>query len=477
LGKTIAFGHKSGLKRVLGRKDLILLFIVAVANLNMVPPISASGPITIWLWIIALSCFFWPQGAAVTELSQKWPGEGGIYLWAKRSFGEKHGFLAGWCYWLSNVFYLPTVLLSCIGVGLYVGGPSIQKLEHSPVFTGVVAIGIIVFLLLLNIRGLSLGKWINNLGGLGTVAGAALIVLLAFVTLRHHGSAFHLAQLRQPFTDWRLIGAFGTICYSLIGLDLASIMGDEIQEPRKNLPFAIFWGGLAAGAIYLGATLAMLIAMPQQDIGILSGILQGINIMASRTGMMAVVAPLAFLECVSILGTASAWFSGTARLPFVAGIDRYLPAIIGRTHPKYGTPYVSLILFAILSSLLIGGSFFGASVEEGYLTLLDLAVIMQLLPSGYMFLALLKHALRPETPLHAAKPYLLANCAAGLASTTLGMAVAFIPSRQVSSIWVYEIKLILGCAIVFGTAYFFYRRSLRNAHQAVLLEVTAADAS
>ncbi len=478
MGKTLAFGnHKSGLKRVLGRKDLILLFIVAVANLNMVPPISASGPITIYLWIIALSCFFWPQGAAVTELSQKWPGEGGIYLWAKRSFGEKHGFLAGWCYWLSNVFYLPTVILSCIGVGLYVGGPDIQKLEHSHLFTGSVSIGIIVFLMLLNIRGLSLGKWINNLGGAGTIAGGAMICYLAYVTAAHHGSAFHLAQLRQPVTDWRLIGAFGTICYSLIGLDLASIMGDEIQDPRRNLPFAIFWGGLAAGAIYLGTTLAMLVAMPQQDIGILSGILQGINLMASRSGLMAVVIPIAVLECISILGTASAWFSGTARIPFVAGIDRYLPQIIGKLHPKYNTPYISLLLFAALSSLLIGFSFVGARVEEGYLTLLDLAVIMQLVPSCYMFFALLKHTLNPETELKASKPYLLANCIAGLTATGVGICVAFIPSRQVYSIWTYELKLVGGCMVVFGTAYFFYRRSLRNAQQAVLLEVTAADAS
>ena len=430
MAKTIAFGHKSGLKRVLGRKDLVLLFVVAVANLNMVPPISASGPITIWLWIIALSCFFWPQGVAVTELSQKWPGEGGIYLWAKRSFGEKHGFLAGWCYWLSNVFYLPTVILSCIGVGLYVGGPSIQRLEHSHVFTGSVSIGIIVFLMLLNIRGLSLGKWINNLGGAGTIAGGAMICYLAYVTATHHGSAFHISQLRQPVTDWRLIGAFGTICYSLIGLDLASIMGDEIQDPQRNLPFAIFWGGLAAGAIYLGTTLAMLVAMPQQDIGILSGILQGINLMASRSGLMAVVVPIAVLECISILGTASAWFSGTARLPFVAGIDRYLPAVIGKIHPKYGTPHISLILFGALSSLLIGGSFFGASVEEGYLTLLDLAVIMQLVPSCYMFLALLKHTRHAQSELKATKPYLIANCIAGLTATGVGICVAFIPPAR-----------------------------------------------
>ena len=114
-------------------------------------------------------------------------------------------------------------------------------------------------------------------------------------------------------------------------------MGDEIQEPVATC-LSPSSGGLAAGAIYLGTTLSMLIAMPQQDIGILSGILQGINIMASRTGIIAVVVPIALLECISILGTASAWFSGTARIPFVAGIDRYLPPVIGKIHPKYEPP-------------------------------------------------------------------------------------------------------------------------------------------
>ena len=138
---------KPGLDRVLGRRDLVLLFVVAVANLNLIPAVSASGPVTLWLWLIALSCFFWPQGAAVTELAQKWPGEGGIYLWAKRSFGEEHGFLAGWCYWLSNVVYLPTVVLSCVGVAVYVAGPKIQKLADSHAFTGIASLLIILFLL------------------------------------------------------------------------------------------------------------------------------------------------------------------------------------------------------------------------------------------------------------------------------------------------------------------------------------------
>src|SRR3984885_8270277 len=239
-------GKKPRPARVLGRRDLVLLFVVAVANLNLIPAVSASGPVTLWLWLIALACFFWPQGAAVTELSQKWPGEGGIYLWAKRSFGEEHGFLAGWCYWLSNVVYLPTVVLSCIGVAVYVAGPRIQKLADSHAFTGVAWLLIILFLLALNVRGLSLGKWISNLGALGTIGGAAIICLLAGLTLHHHASALHPADLRTNFHGWRLFAAFGTIGYSLIGFELASFMGNEIRDPRRNLPISILIGGVSA---------------------------------------------------------------------------------------------------------------------------------------------------------------------------------------------------------------------------------------
>ncbi len=464
MAKVVPGGnHIPGLKRVLGRGDLILLFIVAVANLNMVPPISASGPITLWLWVAAMVCYFWPQGAAVTELSQKWSGEGGIYLWAKRSFGEQHGFFAGWCYWLSNVFYLPTVVLSCVGVGLYVFGPRIQKLADNPLFTSSMAIGLLLFLLALNIRGLSFGKWINNLGGAGTVGGAAVVILLAALTLHHHGSALHRVDLHPQFHDWRLFAAFGTICYSLVGLDLASIMGDEIRDPKRNLPVAIFWGGLIAGLIYIGTTTAMLIALPHQEIGILSGILQAINVMATHNGLLFVVAPLAFLECIAILGTASAWFSGAARLPFVAGIDRYLPPVVGKIHPRFRTPYVSLIIYAALSSLLTLMSFLGVSVGEAYLTLLDLAVILQLLPTCYLFGALIKHTLDGRSALNAPKFYLLANGFAGMLAATVGLTVAFIPSRSVNSIWLYEIKLIIGCLLVFGSAYLFYRNAQKTA--------------
>jgi amino acid transporter len=446
---------------VLGRRDLILLFVVAVANLNIVPAIAAAGPITLWLWLMALALYFWPQGVAVTELSAQWPGEGGVYLWTKNSFGDMHAFLAGWCYWLANVVYLPTVLLSCIGVGVYVFGPSIQALADNSQFTAWTAGVLLVVLLIVNVRGESAGKWITNLGGIGTVVGAAMICILAAMVLHGHGSVMRMHDLRPHFTDWRVFAIFGTVCYSLQGLDLASIMGDEIREPRKVLPGAIFWGGVISGVAYVGVTFSMLVAMPHEQIGVLSGVLQTISVMAQRVDLRIVVAPLALFEFVAILGTASAWFSGTARLPFVAGIDHYLPASMGRLHPRYHTPYIALTVFAVLSALLILMSYMGASVSEAYLTLLSIAVVLQLIPNIYMFAALIKHAWMQRSE-GRGRSYILSNGLAGLLSSTLGVCLAFVPAEATGHIWTYELKLTAAIGTVLASALLLYSRARRK---------------
>jgi amino acid transporter len=441
------------LEKVLGRRDLVLLFVVAVANLNIVPAIAASGPMTLWLWLAALSFYFWPQGVAVTELSAEWPGEGGIYLWTKNSFGDLHAFIAGWSYWLANVVYLPTVLLSAIGAGVFIFGPKVQSLADNAWFTSITAAILLLILLVMNILGESVGKWITNIGGLGTFIGAAAICILAGFLLKGTGSQVQLSDFRPHLHDWQVLAIFGTICYSLQGLDLASIMGDEIKEPRKILPGAIFWGGVASGLIYVGVTLSMLVALKQDQIGILTGMMQSISVMAGKVNYGWIVAPFALFMFVAILGTASAWFSGTARLPFVAGIDRYLPPLLGRLHPRYHTPYVALICFAILSALLILLGNLGASVSEGFVTLLAIAVVLQLIPNIYMFAALIRHSLRNN---ELRRFYNLANGIAGATVSCIGIGVAFIPTSLTGSIWIYELKLCLAIALALGTAFILY---------------------
>src|SRR6202023_816630 len=211
------------------------------------------------------------------------------------------------------------------------------------------------------------------------------------VVLSRSGTTLSAADLRIP-GDIRLVGSFGVMCFGLVGLELASIMGDEIQDPRRTLPGAVAWGGVVSGFLYVGATLTLLLAVSKQDIGVLQGIVQAVSHMAEQVRAPWIVPPFAFILSISIAGIASAWLAGSARIPFVAGLDSYLPERLGKLHPRYATPYVALIVHAGFSAVFLGMSFVGAGVKEARTTMLDLAVVLQLVPFLYMHAALLKLA-------------------------------------------------------------------------------------
>ena len=447
------------LRRVLGRLDLVLLFVVAVFNLNVVPSIAANGGVTLWLWIIALLCFFWPQGIAVIELAHRFPGEGGVYLWAKEIFGDFHGFLSGWCYWTNNMMYVPTIMLYFVGVSVFVLGPQHQALADNRVFALSASIALLTVLVVLNIVGLGVGKWINNLGGMGTTVAAAVLIGLGLIVWLRFGTTLTAADFHLPANPGFVFNAFGVMCFGLVGLELASIMGDEIENPRKTLPGAVAWGGVLSGFLYIGATLTLLVGVSKQDISVLQGIVQAVSHMAGRVGVSWIVAPFAFLLSLSIAGIGSAWLGGSARIPFVAGLDSYLPSWLGKIHPRYATPYAALIVHAIVSLILVVLNFglTGSGVQETFQKLLSLAVVLQLVPFLYIFAALLKIALDPAfTKAQYSRTTLLLAGVSGLLTTILGTALAFFPAQQISSVLSYEFWMFGGTLLFIGAAAFFF---------------------
>ena len=445
------------LKRVLGQRDLVLLFVVAVFNLNVLPSIAANGGVTIWLWIISLVLFFWPQGIAVIELSQRYPGEGGVYLWAKEVFGDFHGFLSGWCYWTNNMMYVPTVLLYFVGVSVFVLGESHHGLADNKYFALSACLFLLLVLVVLNVVGLGVGKWINNIGAIGTFVAAGLLMGLGLIVWTRFGSDVTWVDFQIPANPRFVLNSFGVICFGLVGLELASVMGDEIQEPAKTLPGAVAWGGVLSGLLYIGATLTLLIAVSKSQISVLQGIVQAVSHMASHVGAAWMIAPFAFLLSLSIAGIGSAWLGGSARIPFVAGLDSYMPAWLGRVHPKYRTPYAALIVHAAVSLVLVLMNFWSSGVQESFQRLLSLAVVLQLIPFLYMFYALIRIALEPGfEKKRYGKGTLLVSGASGLLTTILGIALAFFPAAQITSIWSYEIWMVGGTLLFVGAAAFFF---------------------
>jgi glutamate:GABA antiporter len=445
------------LKRVLGRFDLVLLFVVAVFNLNVVPSIAANGGVTVWLWIISLVLFFWPQGIAVIELAQRYPGEGGVYLWAKEVFGDFHGFLSGWCYWTNNMLYVPTVMLYFVGVSVYALGAGHQGLADNKTFAFCASVGLLTLLTVLNILGLGVGKWLNNLGAIGTGIAAAALIGLGLVIYFRFGSPVTAAEFRIPANPRFVLNSFGVICFGLVGLELASVMGDEIRDPQRTLPGAVAWGGVISGFLYIAVTLILLVAVGKDQISVLQGIVQAVSHMAERIGFSWVVVPFALMLSLSIAGIGSAWMGGSARIPFVAGLDSYMPSWLGKIHPKYATPHAALIVQGLVSVLLVAMNFFKGGVQEAFQKLLSLAVVLQLVPFLYMFAALLKFAFR-ESPVRGryGKTTLFLAGLSGLVTTSLGILLVFFPAQQITSLWLYELWMVGGTLFFIALAAFFF---------------------
>src|SRR5258708_2345728 len=437
--------------RALGRRDLVLLFVVAV-----------------WLWIISLVLFFWPQGIAVIELAHRYPGEGGVYLWAKEVFGDFHGFLSGWCYWTNNMLYVPTIMLYFVGVSVYALGPSRQGLADNKMFALIVSLTLLALLTLLNILGLGVGKWINNLGAIGTFIAAAVLVGLGVMIYSRFGTTITAADFKIPANPRFVLNSFGVICFGLIGLELASVMGDEIRDPARTLPGAVAWGGLISGTLYVAATLTLLVAVGK-SVNVLQGVVQAVSGMAARVGVNWISVPFAIMLSLAIAGIGSAWVGGGARIPFVAGLESYMPSWPGHTHPRFPTPYAALIVHGIVFAVLVILNFAGAGVQETFQKLLSLAVVLNLVPFVYMFAALVKFAVTETVPRgQYSRITLFLAGASGLLTATLGIALVFFPAQQITSLWLYEVWMFGGTLFFVGLAAFFFfvygRRKISQAH-------------
>src|SRR3989475_12852975 len=350
-------------------------------------------------------------------------------------------------------------MLYFVGVSVFVLGPAHHAMADNKTFALAASVSLLIVLVVLNIVGLGVGKWINNLGGFGTGIAAAGLIGLGGVVWVRFGTTVTAADFQIPANPRFVLNSFGVICFGLVGLELASVMGDEIENPQKTLPGAVAWGGVLSGLLYIGATLTLLIAVSKNQISVLQGIVQAVSYMAARVGVAWIVAPFAFLLSLSIAGIGSAWLGGSARIPFVAGLDSYMPSWLGKIHPKYATPYAALIVHAAVSLILvvINFTFSGAGVQETFQKLLSLAVVLQLIPFLYIFGALLKIAAGdPFLKGRYGRTTLLAAGASGLLTTSLGIALAFFPAQQITSLYSYEVWMAGGTLFFIALAAFFF---------------------
>ncbi|HTD24056.1 MAG TPA: APC family permease [Terriglobales bacterium] len=388
---------KQQLRREMGLWDVLLFNIAAVLGPRWIAAAAHNGTSSISLWIIAALFFFVPTAMVITELSTRFPHEGGLYIWSKEAFGDFHGFVAGWTYWIYTIFYFPGLLMASASMGAYILGVRGDVIAHNRAFILAGSLLLLFVAVWLNIIGLNIGKWLQNAGGVGTYLPLLMLTVVAFLLWKQHGSVTHFTWTNiKPTWNWHTVNFWSQIAFAFTGLELASAMSDEVKNPHKTFPRAIWGSGVLIALIYIIGTIAVLIMLPAEQVNADSGVFQALTSgsVMLRVGIVGVIA--AILVSVGNAGGVGSTVAGVARVPFIVGVDRYMPEIFSRIHPRWRTPYVSILVQAGFSILVLLLASFGETVKGTYQGLVDAAIILYFVPFLYMYAAVIKLAYRKD---------------------------------------------------------------------------------
>jgi glutamate:GABA antiporter len=455
----------------MGFRDLVLFYVVTGVSLRWIAAAASIGPSSLVVWVGAYLCFYVPLALSVIELSSRYPAEGGLYIWTKKAFGDGPGFIAAWTYWNSNLPYFPAVLYFAASNILFLR-PAWQRYTHSPAYFVIFSVLVLALLTFINLIGMNIAKWSYNVGALSMWIAALMVVVMGFVAWTRFGSAnsFHLTAL-LPSPHLRDIIFWSTLIFALGGCESASFLAGEIKNPRQTIPRALLIAGFTISFCYILGTFCVLLALPSAEISNLDGLVQAIDRTAVRLGLHGVTSTAAVLIAVSNIGAAAAFLAAAARLPFVAGMDGYLPAVFGRIHPRWHTPYASVLAQGLIGIAFVFLGQAGTSVKGAYDVLVSIGVITYLVPYLFLFAALVRVQREPTGPevirVPGRKRGAILLAAVGFCTTTFAILLSLIPSPEEPHKVLVVVK-VLGAASVLiglGTVVYWMGKSKRRLSQ------------
>ncbi len=446
------------LRRSLGFVDVVLYFVIACTNLQWVATAAAAGAQSLSVWIIGAIAMFLPLSIVVMRLSARYPEEGGMYVWCKRAFGPFGGFITGWTYWCSNLPYFPALMYFTAGNALFISGSGAQ-LSGSPTFYVTFSLIAFGFATMLNLFGMSTGKWLVNVGAASRWIVTLVLVVLGILSWHRFGSATPItAATITPSAHLKDMIFWSVIAFAWTGPESIPLMGGEIRDAKRTIWRALAVAAPAIAAIYIIGTFSVIAAVPSAHVSSIYGVMQAIDHVSSHYGWLALTPIAAVMVTVSCLGSVGAWLGSIARIPLVAGLDRYLPPAFGRVDPRWGSPVAAILAQAVLSAILIVAGQSGSTVKDAYEILVSATVLITMIPFALLFASAIK--LQPS-------PLVAIASALGLFTTVAAMILALFPSDDETNATLAVIKVLALTLLMLGggaAIYIIGARKKRGKH-------------
>jgi amino acid transporter len=332
--------QKRRLRRELGRLDTVLFLMSAMVVVDTVGAIAIGGEQAFtWLAVIFLT-FFVPSALASAELGAAVPEEGGAYVWVRMAFGHLAGSLTSLLYWAGTPVWLGgSVTIVAIAVW--------ERFFTDLSMPGMMAFGTLFVggATLAAVAPLRYGKWVPSSGAIGQVVLLAIFTVSVAVYAFEHG--VHGLDPGGFAPDATIFVAVAPVLlYSFVGIELPATAGEEMVDPRRDIPVAILRAGIAQALMYGVPILAILFVLPRAQISSLHGLIDAMQAVFTVYGPAAgaLGAGMAALFIWVLLASGSAWIMGAGRAQAAACLEDGGPAALGRISERSGVPVVMAVV-------------------------------------------------------------------------------------------------------------------------------------
>ncbi|MFC2123117.1 APC family permease, partial [Bacteroidota bacterium] len=384
---------------------------------------------------------------------------GGSASFARHSFGNVGGFVAGWALMLS---YIVTISISAYTIPPYLGF-FWEPFKDSPVIGTTASIGIVIFLMAINVIGIKETSILNIGAALIDITTQITLVVIGFILLFDPVLVFQRIVNNWPSADDFVLGiALATIAYT--GIETMSQMAEETRQPEKRVPQALILMIVAVLVIFAGISLVSLSAMTPQELASewsrdpVAGIAANLPIAVISNVLKPLIAILA--GTILLIAT-NAGLIGISRLAFSLGNNKLVPSLFSRVHPRFKTPYLSIILFSLVAVVILLPGFFTSNIFRNIGALYAFGSLLAFMFAHASILRL--RITRPDLP----RPFKLGvniriwgrelplSAIVGLISTASIWTIILI--TQPFSRWGGIIWMIIGLIL-----FYFYRRKGRH---------------
>src|SRR5437588_945661 len=358
------------LKKELGLRDLVLTQILFIVGSSWVGAAAKVGQSHLFFWLLAILLFYIPQAAVVIYLNRLMPLEGGIYQWAKIGFNEFAGFIVAWNVWLLSITVIALGGMFVTTNISYAIGESAAWMPNSKWCVSLISSALVIGLGWTAVRGLALGKWVHNIGGVVMLLVYGALIALPFIGLaRGELRQYHPLQIAAPTVSmFYCLNIFTKLSIgALSGFEYVAILAGETRSPARDIGRSVLVASPIIALAFILGTSSVLAFIGDKPIDLIGPVPQTLRLGLRFFPIASAIASIAIvLMTVRTIASTSVHVTGSSRLPMVAGWDRLLPAWFSRLHPRHKTTINSIIFVGATTLMIAVTSQIGAGIQEAF---------------------------------------------------------------------------------------------------------------